>query len=410
MGKAITLEGVQAGITADDDRGEESIINGTVDIQAVGPVVIDGLQFLNDDPTRSDTITVRSNAEATIINNLFVSTVEGGGTGGIHDTAIFTEVMGTGSLTVSGNLAKGDTAVDGKYSTAAWGRFVWLNDSADADVDISNNEIRDTRTGINIEDYDDATTSVDGNTFIDNGSGISLGVPTEGAITNITNNSFQDVDTDFNIQNLTGDVTFDLDATGNAAVPGASDIYPDLGVLDDPDGTMVVTTGSGNDVLVGTSGNDIFFNSRTTDGDDDIFGLAGDDRLEGGRGDDVLYGGTGNDVLTGGAHGEEDTLFGGSGDDILDMFDQSYGRGGADADIFNLDTDGDGFTFVIDDFESGIDTINGFDSTWTVDFAGVNGLLYDYTMTSLGGDVHTLTLNVDNVIDASDATGATPVF
>ena len=60
---------------------------------------------------------------------------------------------------------------------------------------------------------------------------MSLGVPTAGDITSITGNSFQDVDTDINARNLTADITWDLAATGNGAVPGNSTYYSDLGFI-----------------------------------------------------------------------------------------------------------------------------------------------------------------------------------
>jgi Ca2+-binding RTX toxin-like protein len=300
-------------------------------------------QFLNNEGSKSDSVLVRSGADATITNSVFVSTTDGGGIG---HYAIYTEVMGSGSLTVTDNLIAGDGAVDGKYSTAAWQRGIWLNDSSSASVDISGNEIRDARTGVNLENFDSVSSSVDGNTFIDNGSGVSVGVPTAGAITGITNNVFQDVDTDFNIQNLTGDVTLDLDATNNVAAPGASDIYGPAGV-DDPDGTMTVATGSGSDTLTGTSGDDVFGNNRPADGDDIINGLEGDDILQGGAGDDTLNGGDGSD-----------TLEGGDGADLLD--------GGADADVIN---GGAGDDEIVGDLA---DTIDGGDDFDTVVFDGAH--------------------------------------
>ena len=317
VNKAVIIEGANVGVSGSGARGAETIVDGQFDIQAVGAVVVDGLEFLNNDPARSDSIYVRSGADATITNSLFMSTVDGGNTGGIHDVAIFTEVLGAGSLTVTDNLITGDGAVDGKYSTAAWGRGIWLNDSDTASVDISGNEIRDARTAINLENFDSATSSVDGNTFVDAGSGVSVGVPTAGAITGITNNVFQDVDTDFNIQNLTGDVTFDFDATGNSAIAGVSDLYEinGAGNPDDPEGTLTIATGSGADTLTGTSGNDVFSNTRPTDGDDTIIGLGGDDVLQGGLGNDDLDGGEGDDTLEGGEG--DDTLTGGAGNDTL---------------------------------------------------------------------------------------------
>jgi hypothetical protein len=82
-----------------------------------------------------------------------------------------------------------------------------------------------------------------------------------------------------------------------------------------------VTSGAGNDVLIGTGGpNDL----HGGPGADRLYGRLGDDRLAGARGDDAMYGGDGDDVLTevhfGRADGE-DTFVGGAGVDELHSLD-----------------------------------------------------------------------------------------
>ena len=310
VNRSITIEGANAGLAGHDDaRSSETVLNGEVDIVNGFAVAFDGFQFLNDDPARSDTVYVRSGADATIANSVFLSTVAGGNTGGLHDVAIFTEVLGSGSLTVTDNLFAGD-GVGGKYSTAAWGRAIWLNDSDQADVEITGNEIRDARTGINLENYDNATTVVDGNTFHTGGTGIAFGGPVSGDITNVTNNVFVDVDTDFNAQNLAGDISFDLGATGNTAEPGGADA----------DGVLLFRAGAGNDNITAADSNTIILGGN---GDDTLVAGSGDDILAGGEGDDTLIGREGANVLDGGAGndiilaGLNDTIDGGDGFDTV---------------------------------------------------------------------------------------------
>ena len=191
-------------------------------------------------------------------------------------------------MTISGNSFSGDGSfTDGdRYSSAAWGRGIWLNGGGAA-VTISGNALTNCRTGMNLENYFNGVCSVDGNTFTDCGTGMSLGVPTAGALTSITGNSFQDVDTDINARNLTADITWDLAATGNAAVPGNSTVYSDLGYIpgnnpgdiDDPNGSLAYLSGSGADNL--TFGAD----DNNVTGD---YGGGANDVLDGGDGTDMV--------------------------------------------------------------------------------------------------------------------------
>ena len=299
IAKDVQILGPNAALTGDDAaRGDEAVIDGKVTISS--DASLSGFTFLNNEPTGArgqlNLVTV-TGGDVGIANSIFLSTVAGGGTGGVHDVAVFLNALGAGdAVSITGNLFTGDgTFSDGaKYSTAAWGRGVWSNGGADA-LTIDDNSFRNTRTGINLENYNNAASSVSGNSFVDAGTGIAIGAPTAGALTTITNNSFQDVDTDFNARNLSGAVQFDLGATGNAALAGDSTFYSDAGLilgndsgdLDDPDGTLVYLSGAGADTITGTDGNDRLV------GDD--LGSA-DDVLKGGGGDDAIVGGGGNDI------------------------------------------------------------------------------------------------------------------
>jgi hypothetical protein len=57
--------------------------------------------------------------------------------------------------------------------------------------------------------YNDATTSVSLNSFVESGSGISIGTPSGSAVTGIHNNTFDVVGSDFNLLNVTTPQSFD---------------------------------------------------------------------------------------------------------------------------------------------------------------------------------------------------------
>lgn len=75
-------------------------------------------------------------------------------------------------------------------------------------------------------------------------------------------------------------------------------------------GSVTVTGGSGDDVILSNSGADVLSGG---DGSDKVWGGSGHDRLLGGAGNDLLEGGTGNDVLDGGTG--NDQMKGGVGND-----------------------------------------------------------------------------------------------
>ena len=318
LNNGVTLNGPNAGIAHDGARGAEAIIDGEHTLSAAAAVTLDGFELLSNNPAQTSTIFISTAAGHAIQNNRFVSAVAGGGS---DDKALYTAVLASGSMTIAGNSFSGDGSfTDGdRYSSAAWGRGIWLNGGGAA-VTISGNALTNCRTGMNLENYFNGVCSVDGNTFTDCGTGMSLGVPTAGALTSITGNSFQDVDTDINARNLTADITWDLAATGNAAVPGNSTVYSDLGYIpgnnpgdiDDPNGSLAYLSGSGADNL--NFGDD----DNTVTGD---YGGAADDFMNGGGGNNVAQYGDNLADLT--LTGYGDTLFVSSptaGNDVLVNF------------------------------------------------------------------------------------------
>ena len=283
--KGLTLYGPNLGIAHDGARNAEAILDGEHTLSSTGTTTLDGLQFLNDDAGSVTTsLTITHAGDHTIQNNLFVSSVAGGNTGGTHDKGIYINSLASGSVTITENGFSGDGSfTDGdRYSTAPWGRGIWMSGGA-GDITISENAFTNCRTGINLEAHDDTAHSIEDNTFTDCGSGMSLGNPTATAITSITGNRFQDVDTDLNLRNLTQAVEWNLATTDNLAIAGNSTFYSDLGLIpgnsagdiDDPNGNMAFLSGDGEDRL--TFGSD----DNTITGDN---AGAANDYVDGGDG------------------------------------------------------------------------------------------------------------------------------
>ncbi|MCV6586747.1 MAG: hypothetical protein OIF47_14540 [Marinibacterium sp.] len=120
--------------------------------------------------------------------------------------------------------------------------------------------------------------------------------------------------------------------------------------------------GAGNDTILGNGRRDTIFGGLGDDslrggGDNDLLqGNMGNDTILGGGLNDTLGGGRGNDVLDGGARDDllkgrqdQDTLIGGAGNDTL--------FGGSDGDEFRFVTTGEAERDLVQDFETGLDTI-----------------------------------------------------
>jgi Ca2+-binding RTX toxin-like protein len=99
----------------------------------------------------------------------------------------------------------------------------------------------------------------------------------------------------------------------------------------------IVSTGWGNDIVIGGPGNDSIM---VGDGNDIVDGGPGDDHIGGGNGNDMVFGGAGNDTIYAGEG--NDAVDGGTGADVLDGGSHRNvirGGGGGDA-IDNNSTTG----------------------------------------------------------------------
>ncbi len=110
-----------------------------------------------------------------------------------------------------------------------------------------------------------------------------------------------------------------------------------------------VTTGNGNDIIVGSDVANIIRAGMGIDsiyagaGADTLYGDGGADELGGGEGDDNLYGGAGADFLNG--EEDHDIIDGGGGADVIlggGGIDLLIGGGGGDKFVFSNGTSGVG--------------------------------------------------------------------
>jgi len=277
--------------------GETTII-GEARVTATDNVTLNGLRFLNDASTSGGgkAINFETGGGATghlVTDSIFWSTVVGGANG-VDDRAISIQPIADGLITITDNLISGTS--QGQFSTASWGRGIWF-DGGGGDLVATGNRVEWTRTGLNLDMSGDSTATVSSNDFRNLGTGIALGIDSDGLTT--VDNDLTNVGSDFSFRNLTTDVTFNAETAIDALTPvgNANDL-------------VVILGGSGNDSLTGTSGDDYIdannnpVNPGAADtdtligagGDDQMFGRAGDDTFTGGVGDDNLQGGDGFDT------------------------------------------------------------------------------------------------------------------
>ncbi len=297
--KNITILGANSGASGTGARSPESSIHGQVTVSAAhssaNQVTLDGVQIYNTSDSAHPFVglQVNSAADITITNSVFYSPVANGSST-VLDRAILLPTNATGTIDIDHNLFTG--ASQGAFSTASWTTAIW-SDGAQAAATIDHNTFEFVRTAINADDFDH-TFAITNNTFRNSGSGVSLGGANGGqnaevsAITSIHDNTFTNVDTDFNLQNITAPgqaIGFDLTATNNHT--GGTSTGTVLGGANGD----TVTGSTDNDILIGNNGNDL------------LNGGDGDDALAGGGNDDTLHGGAGNDALYGGARAGTDS-------------------------------------------------------------------------------------------------------
>ncbi|MBD2088715.1 M10 family metallopeptidase C-terminal domain-containing protein [Microcoleus sp. FACHB-1515] len=129
-----------------------------------------------------------------------------------------------------------------------------------------------------------------------------------------------------------------------------------------------ISTGNGNDTIVGTTASNTISSSggndsiNSGDGNDTIYAGDGNDRVDGGNGNDVVYLGNGDDYLNITSSGN-DTFYGGAGNDYIYGYtgdEVYYGDDGNDSLLGSGGNDsisgGSGDDYM--DGGSGVDTVN----------------------------------------------------
>ncbi|MGZ9062039.1 MAG: hypothetical protein ACXW2K_09015, partial [Allosphingosinicella sp.] len=296
----VTILGAQAGVAvagrdAGGGTGEATILGHAV-VTASADVTLDGLRFLNDSTTNAPTLQFMTGGGANghlVTDSIFWSTIAGGANG-VDDRAISTVVIADGLVTITDNLISGTS--QGQFGTASWGRGIWF-DGGGVDLVVTGNTIEWTRSGLNLDMSGSSTANISDNSFRGLGTGIAVGVDTDGLT--IGGNDIERVNEEFNFRNLTTNVTFDV-----AAAIGTLTL---VGDFNDP---IVVLGGSGDDSFDGTAGVDVLDGNNSPSnpgaadidvlnglgGNDFLFGRGGNDTLDGGTGDDAMTGGSGNDL------------------------------------------------------------------------------------------------------------------
>lgn len=148
----------------------------------------------------------------------------------------------------------------------------------------------------------------------------------------------------------------------------------------------VITTGHGNDVLLGNGG------------DDFLYAGAGNDRANGGWGDDFIFGGNGDDILN--LENGDDVAQGGYGDDTI--------NGGAGDDVIYGDVKGDNLLAHTDGTAATFDDL--VDSgTWTLsDTYGSSAI--SQSANTQAGETYTISFGLAANLAGGHATGRVEVI
>ncbi len=285
--KGVTILGANAGVLGTGARGAETIITGQSQITTSSQVVIDGVEFLDQ---QSYTLSSSDNFVAlTVLNTSAAGDVVedsvfyrapssdpmgfssghfvGSGAQPTHRGIEIANVGAGTQIAIEDNLFTGTDPYS--YAGDDWRSAVYSNGGLGTTT-IEDNTFENVRSAVNADNFS-STVQITGNVLDHDGSGVSIGVGSSVSnVTSITDNTFgTNVDNEFNFSNLTTPVTFNAGATGNALSAAAAS---------DPTQYVYIEGGTAGDNLTGTSGKDI------------LLGDAGSNTLTGGGGADVLYG------------------------------------------------------------------------------------------------------------------------
>lgn len=234
-----------------------------------------------------------------------------GGSSGVYDDALYGEGGNDTIYAGAGNdIIDGGTGNDSLFGED--GHDTILGKDGDDTIDAgSGNDVINAGAGsdtVSAGAGDDTITHGDfdaGADHIDGGDGVDT----------LILDPSDDRDLSFDMTNLDGSSQW----TVSDGLPGSQTVA----------NVENVTTGGGNDTIVGDSADNTFYTNGGDDtiaagaGNDTVYGGTGDDQIRGGVGDDDLYGEDGQDVFFLENDWGSDTIFGGGGVDDFDTIDLS---------------------------------------------------------------------------------------
>ncbi|MFZ1704188.1 MAG: right-handed parallel beta-helix repeat-containing protein [Saprospiraceae bacterium] len=208
VNKNLTINGPNAGTPGNGVRVTEAILqDGSFTIPGAHTVVLDGFHVYQTNTTTP--ISLSGGSIATVRNNKIerYGIATGSGVRGIEISA------GAGTKNIENNLFTGDASAGLFGGHKTWNSAMYVN-GAGSTINIVNNIFQNTRTAINLDDYN-AGITVSGNTFDNNGTHISFGgvAPTTGVQTLGANDFKLPASAIINLSNVT--TSFRLDMTSS---------------------------------------------------------------------------------------------------------------------------------------------------------------------------------------------------
>jgi hypothetical protein len=209
VNKDLTIRGPNTGIAGNGARVAEAIIqDGKVNILGANTVVFDGFHIYQTNTTTP--VSLGGSAVATIQNCLIerFGVATGSTVRGIEISA------GGGVKNIKNNKFTGDTSGGLFSGHKTWNSGMYVN-CAGSTINIQDNLFENCRTAINLDDFE-ATVTVSGNTFDNNGTHASFGgtSPTTGSYTWGANEFKAPGSAIINLSNVA--TTFRLDITAGS--------------------------------------------------------------------------------------------------------------------------------------------------------------------------------------------------
>jgi len=212
--KSITINGPNSGVAGNATRADEAVVLNSTWTLGSANSTVSGFTFLNTVVAENQkAIAITSTGDVVVSNNI-ISREAPGSTGSWGSLrGIEMSAKTAGSTTIANNLFTGDGS--NIYQNSGWRTAIWSNGGNG--ISYLNNEFRNNRTAINLDNFSTGQT-LTGNTFgSSNGTHLSFGgtSATNGQYT-ISGNEFGILDvsrTTFNLSNVA--TTFSIDASGN---------------------------------------------------------------------------------------------------------------------------------------------------------------------------------------------------